>query len=294
MQEKVGVRPNQKFAVICYGAAVVLSSLLSVVVSLTVRDRQGNLYLYLSYLLPQVAYIGVFGYMYFVRNKNRLRDFLPKQNVKAADYPLAVTAAAGLLFFAVLPSRYLTKFLTGIGLHASVVVPQLTEWYDFVLCAIILCVLPAVGEELIFRKSFCDGMEEVADYKTVLLCGLAFSLSHFNPAQTVHQFFLGCVMGLVYVMTKNVTLTMVMHGVNNAIAVFLERITGKEIWNNTMVLGIACAVGAVVLVGSLLLLWRNKRKLDNAKKGKLEQMTIWLIIIMAFIWSIMTVVAFLR
>ena len=278
---------------ICYGVAVVLSSILSVVVSLIV-PREGNLFIYLSFILPQAAYIGVFSFLYFGKNRNGVSDLLRKENVRGLDYLLAVAAAAGIVFFAILPNAYVQKLFALIGLKASVVVPELNAWYDYVLCAIILCILPAVGEELVFRKSFCDGMEGVADYKTVLLCGLACSLSHFNPAQTVHQFFLGCVLAFVYVVTKNVTLTMVMHCVNNALAVFLERITGTEIWNNTTVTGIACAVGAVVLAFSLLFfIWKRGRRMDNEKQGKVERITLWLFVGLALIWSIATATYFL-
>lgn len=291
MKERVGKRPDQLFAVVCYGAAVAISTVLSVVLSVAV-SKEGNLYLYLAFLLPQVGYIGVFCYMYFVRNKNKMSDFLPKEKVKGVDYPLAVTAAVGLLFFSWLPNLHLQQLIASWGSSASVIVPKLNSWDDYVLCAIILCVLPAIGEELVFRKSFCDGMEGVADYKTVLLCGLAFALSHFNLAQTVHQFFLGCVLGFVYVLTKNVTLTMVMHLVNNAIAVFLERITGSEIWHNTTVNAVACAIGAVVLAASLVLIWRKKRKLDNTKTGKIEYIMIGLFIVLALIWAVAVAVSF--
>lgn len=294
MRERERKRPDQKFAVWCYGAAVVLSSILSVVVSLTV-DREGNLFLYMSYLLPQIGYIGVFCYLYFRRSKNGLRDFLAKENVRPLEYLFAVLAAVGLLFFGLLPNAYVQKLFEIIGLHATVIVPELNVWYDYVLCGVILCVLPAIGEELVFRKSFCDGMEGVADYKTVLLCGLAFSLSHFNPAQTLHQFVLGCVLGFVYVLTRNVTLTMTMHFVNNAIAVYLERITGTEIWNNTVVTAVACALGAVVLVVSLFFIWKRRGKSAEEKKtGTIEPVTIGLLVVLAVIWALMTALSFLQ
>lgn len=294
MEERVGRKPDQKFVVICYGVAVVLSTLLSVIVSFAVRPEQGNLYIYLSYVLPQASYIGVFSYLYFGRNKNKFRDLLQKENVRIADYFLAIAAAAGLIFFAVLPNMYVRKLFELIGLQATVIVPELNTWYDFLLCAIILCVLPAIGEELVFRKSFCDGMEEVADYKTVLLCGLAFSLSHFNPAQTIHQFFLGCILALVYVMTKNITLTMTMHMVNNAIAVFFERIAGADIWNNILVSVIACVVGGAVLVAAMLLFHGKKRTLDNKKTGAIEQITVWMFLAVALIWAVVTGMSFIK
>lgn len=291
MNKSEGRRPDQKFAVICYAVAVAFSTIASSVVSLVV-DNGSNLYLYLAYLLPQVGYITVFFVLYCVGYKNKPSTILAKENVRGTEYALAFFIAVGLLLFAVLPNRYTVLLFGKIGLHASVTVPTFDHAYDYVLCTLILCVLPAIGEELVFRKAFCDGMENVADHKTILLAGLAFALSHFNPAQTLHQFVLGCVLATVYVVTKNITLPILMHCVNNVLALYLDKITGTAIWENTAFLAGMCALGAVIVAGGLFLLIRVRKGIDRKKTGKIESITIILLAVLAAVWALMTALSF--
>ena len=293
MTENVGRRPDQKFAVICYAVAVAFSTIASVIVQYVVPN-EGNLFLYLSYLLPQIGYISVFLIAYCGAYKNKMKSLLQKENVRGTEYALAALIAVGLLLFAVLPNRYTVELFKKIGLEATVVVPTIGEWYDYVLCTGIICVLPAIGEELIFRKAFCDGMENVADHKTILLAGLAFSLSHFNPAQTVHQFVLGCVLATVYVATKNITLPMMMHCINNVLALYLQRWTGTAIWSNIAFTASMCAVGAVAVAIGLWLLLRKRKGLDGKKTGKIEIVTVILIVVLAVAWAAATAVSFRR
>ena len=283
---------DQKFAVIAYAAALVVSTVASALVSATVKPDT-NLYLYLCYLLPQAGYISVFLIM-CKKRKIPFTSLLAKENVNGMHYLYAGILAVGLLFFAILPNNYIRLLFEKLGSSASTVVPRFDTPWDYVLCGIIICVLPAIGEELIFRKAFCDGMESVADYKTVLLCGLAFSLSHLNLAQTVHQFVLGCCLGYVYVKTKNITLTMFMHFINNFIALYLESITGKEIWNNITVPLIACIVGAVFVAVGILLFYKKSKKLDNTKKGGIEMIMQMFLIVLGVAWAICAVLSFIN
>ena len=289
MSEK---RIDQKFAVIAYAAALLVSAVVSALVSATVKPDT-NLYLYLCYLLPQAGYISVF-FIMCLKRKIPFKSLLNKENVKGVHYLFATILAVGLLFFAILPNNYVKLLFEKLGSSASTVVPKFETPLDYVLCGIVICVLPAIGEELIFRKAFCDGMESVADYKTILLCGLAFSLSHLNLAQTVHQFVLGCCLGYVYVKTKNITLTMVMHFINNFIALYLESITGTEIWNNITVPIIACVIGAVFVTGGILLFMKKAKPLDNKKTGTLEMIMQMFLIVLGVAWAICAGLSFLN
>lgn len=277
-------KTDQKFAVTCYAVAVCISAIAGAIVAAMVKQESPT-YIYLSYLLPQIGYIGVFFAMKYKYERTVIKGLVRKDAVKPSHYLIGALIAVGLLFIALLPNTGFRKLFELMGIKASVVVPKMNAWYEYLLCGVVICVLPAIGEELVFRKAFCDGMEEVADYKTILLCGLAFSLSHLNAAQTVHQFFLGCVLATVYVKTKNVTVTMTMHFINNFLALYLERITGAEVWNNITVQGICFAVGAIA-VGTGLFLLLKKGGLDNKKQGKIEGVTALLLAVLVVAWAI--------
>jgi membrane protease YdiL (CAAX protease family) len=284
---------DQKFTVISYAAAMFVGTVLSAVVAATV-DASTPLYLYLGYLLPQTAYITVFALMWRVKYGMPFGELVDKRDVKPVQYLFALLIGVGTLLFALLPNTYITELIKNAGSGASVNVPDMTEWYDYILGIVIICVLPAIGEELIFRKAFCDGMKDVADYKTVLLCGFMFAMAHLNLAQTVHQFFLGCVLGYVYVKTKNITLTMTIHFVNNLLALYLERITGAEFWNNITVAAVSCAVGFALLFAGLALVFKTGKKLDNTKKGRIETLTAVCIVVIAFAWVVCAAMSFMK
>ena len=103
-----------------------------------------------------------------------------------------------------------------------------------------------------FRKVVCDAFLPYGKVAAILISGAIFSFGHLNLAQTAHQIFFGWILAFIYVKTKNVTLTSVMHFINNFLALYLTKFTGEEIWNNYTVLGISCVIGAVVLAGGIL------------------------------------------
>ncbi len=265
--------------------------------SVEIREKDSNKYIYVHYREDGILltkYVGEYSdnlYNLILNNSIKAKQ-IKKENIKFVHYVFALLIAVGLLFFALLPNYGITLLFEKIGSKATAVVPTLDKPADYVLCTLIICILPAIGEELIFRKAFCDGLSDVADVKVILLCGIAFSLSHLNLAQTVHQFILGCCLGFAYVKTKNITLTAFMHFLNNAMALFIERITGAEIWNNIVVLAVSCAVGFVVMAAGFFGLIKKTNKLNNDKKGKLEPITAVFIGVLAVAWMICAVLSF--
>ena len=257
MTERRRIRPED--GVIVY----LISFLLMQLMSLALSGTEGDLKTYLSYLIPQVCYIGVSA-VYLIATRTEFR-FLPRrENLKAWHYGLAVTAALGIFFFALLPNYGLQILFEKIGKTATVTVPALDEAKDYVLCLITLCILPSIGEELIFRKIFCDGFSAYGGRIAVAMSGVLFGLSHLNLAQTVHQVFLGCLLAYLYMKTSNITLTVLIHFINNFLALFLTSITGADMWNNITTLAISCVIGLALLVSSVAFFFKKEAPLSGS------------------------------
>lgn len=257
MTEKRRIRPED--GVIVY----LISFLLMQLLTLAVAKTEGEVKIYLSYLIPQVCYIGVSA-VFLIATRTEFR-FLPrKENLKGWHYGLAVTAALGIFFFALLPNYGLQILFEKIGKTATVTVPALNEAKDYVLCLITLCILPSVGEELVFRKICCDGFSAYGGRIAVVASGVLFGLSHLNLAQTVHQVFLGCLLAYLYMKTENITLTVLVHFVNNVLALFLTSITGAEMWNNITTLAICCVIGFAVLASSVAVFFKKEPPLSGS------------------------------
>lgn len=284
---------TQIYTLICYLIALTVYLILTLLLNGVHRDEQigDAAYIYGCYLVPQFAYLGVLAIFAVVR-RIPAGDFFRPQNIKPLPYAFAFLIAIGLFFFALLPNYYLEKAIAMSGSSSTVLLPPLGNAREVFLTILIVCILPAIGEEMMFRKTFCEGMEGNNEWVIVVLGGLFFSLSHLNLAQTVHQFFLGCVLCFLYVRTKNITLTMIVHFLNNLLAIFLEKWTeGVANWRSPVVLGVALAIGAILLATGLALTWKK----TNAVKrngGKVESYTVILLVILGVMWTVTVTAGF--
>ena len=102
-------------------------------------------------------------------------------------------------------------------LCVSVMAPIFEEW----LCRgeILRGLLNAKGK---------DGARRMAPGWAIVISALFFALIHANPWQAIPAFILGCLFGYVYYRTGSLKLTMLMHCVNNTIAVIASRIPAFE------------------------------------------------------------------
>ena len=115
---------------------------------------------------------------------------------------------------------------------------------------VLLVVGPAVGEELLFRGVITNGLREYGKGTAIILSSAAFTLMHTNPLQTVYQFMLGILFGLVYVETKSLLPSMLLHGMNNALSGVSSFVYAIE---NPLWKGVYYAV--TVALGLLAIVW---------------------------------------
>ncbi len=256
---------------------------------MTLMDTEKNAYIYLAYLAPQVCYIAATT-IYVLATKTGFRFLPQRENVRVVHYPIAVILGLGLFFFALLPNYGLQKLFALIGKNPTVTVPAFDGAGDYILAFLIMCVMPAVGEELIFRKNFCDGFKSYGTVPAIIISGVIFGLSHFNLAQTVYQVILGCVLSYLYIKTGNITLTSIIHLLNNTLALFLTCITGEEIWNNIVTLGVSFAAGVILILGGLFWLYKKSPKLSREKGVKPSYGVLGFIIAFAALWIITVIV----
>ena len=113
-------------------------------------------------------------------------------------------------------------------------------------------IVPAIGEELIFRGVVLNGMRQrFSTVKAVLLSATLFMLFHGNMQQLIYPFVLGTVLGFVFVRTGSLMLSIILHLANNFIVItcaFIESMTGfsfalPNAWWMVLV-AIACAAVA--------------------------------------------------
>lgn len=92
----------------------------------------------------------------------------------------------------------------------------------------LLCVsvMAPLCEEWLCRGMILRGLlaNKMKPALAIVISALFFALIHLNPWQAVPAFLLGCMFGYVYYKTGSLKLTMLMHCVNNTLAVAVGRV----------------------------------------------------------------------
>jgi len=130
-----------------------------------------------------------------------------------------LTAVCYLATFPLLGATMTIFELIGYG-SSGLPIDEITlTWYHLVLFGLNLIVFAGVCEELVFRGGAMWGIKnDFGKAAAILLSGIAFSIMHMNPMQTVHQFVLGCVMGYITIELKSMIPAIIIHALNNAFA----------------------------------------------------------------------------
>jgi len=100
----------------------------------------------------------------------------------------------------------------------------------WIITVIGLALIPAVGEELMFRGYLMKLISQESNYHNgIAISASIFALVHFNFSNFFYYFVLGVVMGYVYYWGKNLFYPIIIHFVNNALVVFFyySAISGK-------------------------------------------------------------------
>lgn len=88
----------------------------------------------------------------------------------------------------------------------------------FMLSLFAMAIIPAIGEELIFRGLIQNIILASSSKKhfSVIVSALIFAALHFQPVNLLSIFFMGIVLGYIYEFTKNIFYAMLFHFLNNA------------------------------------------------------------------------------
>jgi uncharacterized protein len=103
----------------------------------------------------------------------------------------------------------------------------INHWYDFIFNIIIVAVLPGLGEEMLFRGVMQNEMQKhmTNKYLPLIITAFLFAAFHLEPTGLFAKFFIGCVLGYAYLITKNILYPMVIHAANNATQLTIAHFT---------------------------------------------------------------------
>lgn len=101
---------------------------------------------------------------------------------------------------------------------------------SFFLNVFLVAVLPALCEEFLHRGLLLQGTKHIGFYRAIVISSVCFGLIHFNIGQVAYATVLGLIMGFASVVAKNIWVPVIMHFVNNFIAIYLEFATVNGWW----------------------------------------------------------------
>lgn len=117
----------------------------------------------------------------------------------------------------------------------SSLLPEMPEWFEevmsgltggnFILSFICVSIFAPLFEEWLCRGVVLRGLlTTMRPAPAIAVSAVFFAVLHMNPWQALPAFLLGVVFGYVYYKTGSLKLTMLMHFVNNTMALIMSRI----------------------------------------------------------------------
>ncbi len=108
-----------------------------------------------------------------------------------------------------------------IGYNPSDEIPLLyTNFGYLILNLLLLAVLPAICEELVFRGIILNGLkQEHSPAAAILISAALFTLMHGSLQQTLYQFILGTFLAILMYYTANILYPIIAHFINNAVVI---------------------------------------------------------------------------
>ena len=119
-----------------------------------------------------------------------------------------------------------------------------------------MVVVAPITEELLFREAIISSLlrHNLHRWQAVLISSLAFGIVHFNPVQVVFAFFIGIILGTIFVKTGRALVTSIIHIINNGLAAIEMRLFADEMDELTYsdLLGGTAVVWTCIVVGIIL------------------------------------------
>ncbi len=137
---------------------------------------------------------------------------------------------------------------------------------------IIVGILAPISEEIVFRGAILRKLLEMKNHTwaAIVLSAALFGVIHGNLAQFTHAFIIGLLLGWLYIRTRSILPCLLIHWVNNTIAVAVVRCFPESadahladlFSNNLPLLYILIAVSALLALFALWMVARSLRHIS--------------------------------
>ena len=212
-------------------------------------------YLIIAALISQLAFLIV---VIFINKVNKISFSALKIKFKLNWKTLLICVAISIVCFLSL-YNFIEVFdfaFESMGYKAQGAVLPLDNAGYLVLNLILLAVLPAIMEEIVFRGVVLNGLRsKYGDVVSVLMAAGLFAIMHASLSQLVYPFIMGIIFGVLVLRTGNLLCSIIVHFLNNTIVVVMQYVeihTGFSFamtmnWWTILLAILIAAVGMLIL-----------------------------------------------
>ena len=235
---------------------------------------ENTVYIAFATLVTPIAFILTFMLINKISRTNYFEalKFKQKFNYKYLSVAilLSLVCVFGMSNFVNLFDAVLEK-IGFVGLY-SLPLPMDNFGY-LVLNLILLAILPAICEELVFRGIIFNGLKQYGNMSAVFLSATLFMLVHSSVEQTIYPFFVGIVLALLMLRTNNIVYPIILHFLNNAIVVVMNYVYYQNGIAESFTLSLSNILFAIALaiLSVLCVVITFKLILKNKDKNKAQK-----------------------
>jgi len=170
-----------------------------------------------------------------------------------------------------IPLPHALKFLVEQGKQQEAIENSLLEGtsvFMFLANALVLALIPAIGEEFFFRGIVLGDLlkSKINPVVSILATGLLFSMAHVQPDNFLAIWVLGSFLGFLYYISGSIWLSVAAHFVNNFLVVLLKYIYNAGIIKTNIAEAeiplYAGLISLVLFTGCVLILNKWRRPID--------------------------------
>ena len=130
-----------------------------------------------------------------------------------------------------------------------------------ILFFVVLAIIPAIFEELLFRKAILNTSKRYGNMFAVLFSALLFGLIHMNLGQAIFAFGIGIVFAIIAIKTNSIKIPILLHLLNNGYAALTAIFT-----ENSIALGMLNNIVVAIVIFSFIILVKNVPEIFKVKK----------------------------
>lgn len=177
--------------------------------------------------------------------------------------------------------------LTFIGYNPENSLPyEMNNVFTFIVGIIVMAVLPAVCEELLFRGLILKGIQsKFGPHLSIVISAAMFTLLHGSLQQTFYQFILGTLLGYAMYYGKSIIYPIVLHFVNNLVVVitsFVYTLKGidpnidpiyVDLWDYVLPILLFVLAGCIIVGLVFLLQYLDRLQTGDEVKAAVKEIS---------------------